>query len=344
MGEQMALKVFSLYHVGSSKHWKGATVYWQIDIKGKIRAGKVMLYNKETGKRVKKPNFVFVNWIHSLLKLKDYKLNQCLFGEHLLYSHPEKPCAIVESEKTSLISTIYFPKFNWLATGGINNLSRKSCEPLRGRTVFLFPDAGALDLWQKKAKELSDICDFVISDLIEKNATPKQIEEGFDLADYLVDKPKEMFTTAEEIEQKTTPKQIDKSFDLADFLHDNRKEVFTTAKEIEQKSNINFSNVKKETPEKSFYSYDPEETKSKTESKVSWPIEEIENYFNSIKIPKEAIKLNAGTTIGNPLKFISSTLSLVKLHNGKEIYKTYFDSLIKLKKYFEKKLSISNID
>jgi len=82
----------------------------------------------------------------------------------------------------------------------------------------------------------------------------------------------------------------------------------------------------------------PHGTKPQAARKVYWPIEEIENYFNSIKIPKEAIKLNAGTTIGNPSKFISSTLSLVKLHHGKEIYKSYFDHLIKLREYFEKKI------
>ena len=108
------MKVFSLYHVGTSKHWLGASIFWQIDILGRIRAGKIMLYNKETGKRIKKP-FPHITWLHKLIRLKDHELNQCLFGEHLLQQFPEKQIAIVESEKTAILAAAYLPKFNWLA-------------------------------------------------------------------------------------------------------------------------------------------------------------------------------------------------------------------------------------
>ena len=54
------------YHVGTSKHWTGATVFWQVDNQGKVRTGKVMLYNPETGKRVKEP-YSHVSWVHSLI-------------------------------------------------------------------------------------------------------------------------------------------------------------------------------------------------------------------------------------------------------------------------------------
>jgi hypothetical protein len=32
----------------------------------------------------------------------DFELKQCYFGEHLLEKYPEKPVAVVESEKTAV--------------------------------------------------------------------------------------------------------------------------------------------------------------------------------------------------------------------------------------------------
>ena len=222
------MKVFSLYHVGTSKHWLGASIFWQIDILGRIRAGKIMLYNKETGKRIKKP-FPHITWLHKLIRLKDYELNQCLFGEHLLQQFPEKQIAIVESEKTAILAAAYLPKFNWLASGNLNNLSRKRCGSLKGKTVLLFPDAGAFSIWKDKAKALTDIASFVVSDLIETKATPEQIKKGFDLADYFEGKPIKVFTAAREFEQPqentsikaaTTVKTIDLEYkDFEEFLN-----------------------------------------------------------------------------------------------------------------------------
>lgn len=74
LGEDEALQLMQRYHVGSSKHWAGATVFWQIDTEGHVRTGKVMLYSAETGKRVKEP-FNHITWVHSLLKLPKYNLS-----------------------------------------------------------------------------------------------------------------------------------------------------------------------------------------------------------------------------------------------------------------------------
>lgn len=49
LGEDEALQLVHRYHVGTSKHWEGATVFWQIDTIGRVRTGKIMLYNPETG-------------------------------------------------------------------------------------------------------------------------------------------------------------------------------------------------------------------------------------------------------------------------------------------------------
>ncbi len=43
-------------------------VFWQVDVKGRIRTGKIMLYDPKTGHRVKEPHS-YVCWVHSELKL-----------------------------------------------------------------------------------------------------------------------------------------------------------------------------------------------------------------------------------------------------------------------------------
>jgi len=94
-GFEVASELISRYFIATSKHWNGATVFWQIDTQGKVRTGKIMLYSPTTGKRVKEP-FSLINWAHKGLKQPDFQLKQCLFGEHLLIDKT-KHVAIVES-------------------------------------------------------------------------------------------------------------------------------------------------------------------------------------------------------------------------------------------------------
>jgi len=168
------------YKIGTSKKWPGATVFWQVDTTGKIRSGKVMQYNPDTGKRVKKP-YDMVTWVHSILKKEDFNLSQCFFGEHLLQS-AGTPIAIVESEKTAIIASAYLPQLTWLACGNKQGLSDAKCKLLTGRSVILYPDLNAFDEWNKKASRFG----FRISDLLEKKATEEERAVGLDLADYLI--------------------------------------------------------------------------------------------------------------------------------------------------------------
>ena len=183
-GENVTSELISKYFIGSSRYWQGATVFWQIDSKGKVRTGKIMLYNPYTGKRVREPHN-YITWVHTALKMQDYNLKQCLFGEHLLKGNT-KPVAIVESEKTAIIASVYLPQFIWVATGAISNLKPERCNVLKGRNVTLYPDLKAFDTWKEKAKELSHITKFAISNLLERKAPEKDREEGYDLADYLI--------------------------------------------------------------------------------------------------------------------------------------------------------------
>jgi len=175
-GKVEARKVIEKYFLGTSKHWNGANIFWQIDTKGRIRTGKIMLYNTETGKRTKK-----INWVHSLLKIDNFGLEQCFFGEHLL-KDKLKPIAIVESEKTAIISSLYLPSFIWLAVGSLTSLNKSKCDSLIGRNVVLFPDLNGFEKWSLKAKEYG----FRVSDLLERKAKEDQKKEGLDIADFLL--------------------------------------------------------------------------------------------------------------------------------------------------------------
>jgi hypothetical protein len=183
-GVEVTNDLISRYSIATSKYWNGATVFWQIDTNGKVRTGKIMLYNPATGKRVKNLELP-VYWVHKALKQPEFELKQCLFGEHLLQDKT-KPVAIVESEKTAIIASVYLPKFIWLAVGSLTNLNAEKCSSLTGRNVILFPDLNGFEKWSSKAKELSHIATFTISDLLERKATEAERKQGFDLADYLI--------------------------------------------------------------------------------------------------------------------------------------------------------------
>lgn len=188
-GREKTERLFNLYKVGTSKMWNGATVFWQIDAKGNVRAGKIMGYDTKTGHRVKQP-FNQVSWVHSVRKIPDFHMRQCLFGEHLLadVSSMARTVAIVESEKTALVAALFIPDFVWLATGGMHGcFNREAMQVLKGRDVVLFPDLKATNEWRRKVQMLQSICkSATCSNLLEKMATDGQREAGLDIADFLL--------------------------------------------------------------------------------------------------------------------------------------------------------------
>lgn len=192
------------YHIGTSKHWLGSAVFWQIDQQGRIRTGKIMQYSPSTGKRVKKP-FNHIAWVHKALKLPDFTLQQCLFGSHLTDGNT-KPLAVVESEKTAIIASIYLPEFIWLATGGLSNLNKQNIEALKGREIVLFPDLGAFDKWSEKAKELPGTVR--VSDYLENNASEADRQQGYDIADYLIQSPVSAFVTPSSLSDTTQGEKV----------------------------------------------------------------------------------------------------------------------------------------
>lgn len=148
-----------------------------------------MCYNAETGHRVKEPQ-AFVSWAHSELKLQDFHLKQCLFGEHLL-KNSSSPVMLVESEKTAVVMSHFIPDYIWLATGGKNGcFNSEAMQVLKSREVTLIPDLGATEQWKEKSALLSEICKrVVVSNVLECTSDEEQRSQGLDIADFFLYSP-----------------------------------------------------------------------------------------------------------------------------------------------------------
>ncbi|WP_194852339.1 DUF6371 domain-containing protein [Nonlabens antarcticus] len=180
--------VWKLYKVGTAPHWYNSTIFWLIDNNQNIRGGKMISYSNK-GKRSK-----YINWVHSYQlkngKLKEFVLEQCFFGEHLIRTS-QKPIAIVESEKTALIMSLKFDKYLWLAAGSLNGINFSKMVPLKGRKIVLYPDLGINEKespfkkWSLKSMELNKKgFDISVSTLLENRGSINERREGLDLADY----------------------------------------------------------------------------------------------------------------------------------------------------------------
>ena len=185
-GEERIQELINKYRFGvddSGPYTKDWTVFWQYDIENRVRSGKIIKYD-QTGHRDKEYS---ATWYHKKVRFNqpvfpEFNLKQCLFGEHLLPLYPNMPVAIVESEKTAIIASLFIDKYIWLACGGKSVLQAETVAVLKHRSVTLFPDLGAYEDWLVKAKEFG----FNISNQLENIATPDDRLKGLDLADYLL--------------------------------------------------------------------------------------------------------------------------------------------------------------
>jgi hypothetical protein len=165
---------------GTNHFWNGATVFWQINNKEQIQCAKLMLYDRFTGKRVKEP-YNHINWLHKATKETDFKICQCLFGLHRINDDYQKTIAIVESEKTAIVMSIFLPDFIWLATGSKVNFKFELLKPIKKRNIIAFPDKGEYNNWLSTANELKSLSfKIAVSNILEQT----DFENGFDLADY----------------------------------------------------------------------------------------------------------------------------------------------------------------
>lgn len=210
-------EVLNRYHVGSTL--KREVIYWQIDRRGRVRAGKIMSYGND-GHRVKSKN---ATWTHSKDGIEQLA-PQCLFGEHLLddakltsgttceackvyqtcqpYTPPKRnnkrgakkkqtrSIALVESEKSVLFLSIKYPNILWLATGGKQNFKHEMLWTLYGYDVIILPDADAIDEWTRKMEMMNSEHDqhFTIPKWYREMCTPEARAKKWDLVDMILKK------------------------------------------------------------------------------------------------------------------------------------------------------------
>ena len=258
------------YKLGATKDKK--VIFWQIDINGNVRTGKIMQYNPTTGKRVHNASGA-IDWIHNTLKRADklpddYNLKQCYFGEHLLNEQPDKIVAITEAEKTAIICSVLFPQMVWIGAGNLNGLTVEKSKALKGRSIMLFPDLSNPDLpiekqaftiWSNKADEIRKTygCKVVVSDILEKNATDEEKRNGLDIADYLI---KQM---------RQAPDQV---------------KVFQQPSQPSQPPQQDINNI----------------------------ADELERFFASIKLPDEPIDITSSYTICEPDRYVKGAIRAIR--------------------------------
>lgn len=173
--------------IKSYRDYYNGTVFWQIDHKLNIHRGKVMYYRPDghREKRDEKRGVIQAMW-QMLGRKRENEPDMCYFGQHLCNIYPDKPIAIVESEKTAIVATCVMPVFNWLATSSINNFNTERLQFITeiNKPVVIYPDYDGYDSWVEKTEKVKKFFPkqkFEINDSIIKHGNGKQ-----DIADILL--------------------------------------------------------------------------------------------------------------------------------------------------------------
>lgn len=132
---------------------QASSAFPSIDTLGNVHAVKIIPYPIADHRRIKDadPDRAKLYWI------KPPQNSGAYFGTHLLPLYPNKPIAIVESEKTAIIGTLFNPSYVWIATAGATNLeaSRSEVAALTERELYIFPDTDHAEEWKEAAAQLT---------------------------------------------------------------------------------------------------------------------------------------------------------------------------------------------
>ncbi|MCE7064022.1 DUF6371 domain-containing protein [Dyadobacter sp. CY326] len=317
-------RVTGLYYLGTvcKGYRAGAITFPFIDGDHNVRAIQVKQFDKEN-------HTTSTDFIHSIIEryfqqigkalpnwLKAYRDNDlkvsCLFGAHLLEKFPSNPVALVEAPKTAIYGSLYFglpdnPKnFLWLAVYNLSSINYAKCKELQGRNVYLFPDLSrngkSFALWRRKAEELSQQMSgttFVVSDLLEKNATEEQRCKGQDLADYLIELDWREFRRGyEKYENDVAPET---SF----FIADSKVGGVSLDRIDEHQENH-------ERLESSLFSADP----LLTSVRERFSVNDYRLWFNSIQGVSNEINLMPGIKVYDAAAFVTGRLNHIKAFEG----------------------------
>ena len=324
-------KVIQLYRLGTvvNGYRAGAITFPFIDIKGNVRAVQVKQFdeqNHSTGTPIplnriiegyhRKNNKLLPEWLEAYNKNEN--TFSCLFGEHLLSKYRSNPVALVEAPKTAIYCWLYFNKSKfpiykdciWLAVGAKGWLNEYKAKVLKGRFVYVLPDlskdGSTFKEWETKVKEYESRLPgtrFIMDDLLEKYGTPEQREQGADIADVLNFDWRTI--RAEPEPPQPEPEKVTK---------------------VTPQQNIIFSHVEPLPKVEVFKT-------ERVEQPQNWSndIAELENYFASIELPTQPVKLNRCSTITDCSLFIESHFATVKTNNGKRTFLPYLNRLQELK-------------
>lgn len=66
----------------------------------------------------------------------------CFYGEHLLrHDDPTRPIVVVESEKSAVLASFFYPQFDWVACGAANGITDEKIAALYNRPIWWLADA-----------------------------------------------------------------------------------------------------------------------------------------------------------------------------------------------------------
>lgn len=200
--EDVIRKTFWAYRVGFSAKERingcsACSTFPSIDVSGNVHKIKIIPFPGNDHHRIKDKVSVRP---FDMRTIQGENVEGCYFGSHLVSERPNDPVALVESEKTALVASIFYPQFVWVATQGKGYLDKKRAEFLKGRVLLLFPDRDALEDsekgkgWVTRAEELraaghsvlivddllkrcpatstTDICDIIISTFQDAEPEP----------------------------------------------------------------------------------------------------------------------------------------------------------------------------
>jgi hypothetical protein len=155
---------------------QGKTVFILRNIENRIMNAKWFSYDVD-GHRVKRKNSAN-SYSMTQPKGDKTKYGMCLYGENLLDPAKTKTVVVVESEKTKVVASFYYPEFDWVACGANNGLTDDKISVLFGRKVIWLCDADIAGRDNSSIKKLKSYqMNFQVVDLFPDR------EDGYDLAD-----------------------------------------------------------------------------------------------------------------------------------------------------------------
>ena len=178
LGVQNTDMIINDYKLGTGKN--GSCLFPYFDHLNNLVTYKTVFY-KRNGKRRHDLEY------NALLDNNRDKHPIPLFGIHLINKYKDLPIGIVEGEKTAALMRYYNPYILWLAAGSSTWLNPSKLYPIRGRTIYLFPDVGQYENWyniMQKIKDRYPTIDIDISREPELLHSQLLIDKGDDIADY----------------------------------------------------------------------------------------------------------------------------------------------------------------